>query len=250
MRINFSDELQELLSENISSIQLRERSTFDQLASPFEKSLLLVGAGGLGRRTLTGLRKLGIEPLAFTDNNSQLWNTNLDGLKVLNPQEAVQRFGQKASFVVTIWSDTVGHPLAQIQRQFHGYGPVKVVSFAFLYWKYKETFLPYFGLDLPHLIHNQFENVRSAARLWADDASRQEYLAQIRWRLHLDFEGLPHPVSHRPYMPTDLFSLGRESVFVDCGSFDGDTIREFLLQQGSSLSGFSDSNQIRLTSKG
>lgn len=232
---NYLEQLDDLLKEDIATIQMRVRSTFDQLSSPFEKNIVLFGAGNLGRRTLAGLRKLGIEPLAFSDKNSSHWDSNLDGVQVFSPSEAVRIFGDRAVFVLTILSDTYGHPLNEIQSLLSSYGPVKVVSFTFLYWKYADTFLPYFCLDLPYKILDQVESVHAVAKLWADDASRIEYLAQLKWRLHLDFNVLPKPVSHPPYFPPDLFSLGLETAFVDCGAFDGDTIRDFLEHQGSSF---------------
>ena len=66
-----------------------------------------------------------------------------------------------------------------------------------------------------------------ASALWADEASRNEYLAQVRWRLRLDFDGLSSPVSHAQYFPDDLFRLSEDEVFVDCGAYDGDSLRDF-----------------------
>jgi FkbM family methyltransferase len=235
MIANLSDQLDEILQVNGENLKLRAITAFDQLAKPFEKNIILFGAGNLGRRTLIGLHKIGIEPLAFADNNPKIWGSNVEGVQVLNPREAVERYGEKATFVLTILSDTFGHPLEALKTQLNSYGPVKVISFAFLYWKYAETFLPYFCLDLPNKVLDQFENVHAAAQLWSDDASRTEYLAQVKWRLSMDFTVLPGPVSHRPYLPLDLFSLNKDTVFVDCGAFDGDTIRDFLQAQNSNF---------------
>lgn len=226
------DQLNELFDEDIEQVTERERTAFDKSLAPFDETMLvLFGAGGLGRRTLSGLRQLGIKPLAFVDNNPNWWGKTIDGLQVLSPGEAVRKYGQSSVFIVTIWSDTIGHPIDEIVRQLSSLGSVKVLSFALLYWKYAKTFLPYFGLDLPHNTRAQVEHIRAAARLWADDTSRAEYLAQLRWRLLLDFGGLSSPVSGMQYFPGDLFSVIPDEVFVDCGAFDGDTIRYFLQQR-------------------
>ncbi len=143
------EQLEVLLDEDPAAILDRESSTYDREAGGLEE-VVLFGVGVLGRRTLAGLRKLGIQPLAFCDNDAGRWNTEVDGLTVLSPAEAAQRFGRRAVFVVTIWRDVGGHPLEQITRQMLALGDVKIVSVAVLYWKYPETFLPYFCLDLPH----------------------------------------------------------------------------------------------------
>ena len=67
------EELEFLLSEDIATAKRREQSAFDVMAAPFNNSLVLFGAGNLGRKTLRGLRSAGIEPLGFADNNPALW---------------------------------------------------------------------------------------------------------------------------------------------------------------------------------
>lgn len=52
---------------------------------------------------LAGLRKAGVEPIAFSDNNRNLWNRQVMGLPVLSPADAVRLHGQTACFVVTIY---------------------------------------------------------------------------------------------------------------------------------------------------
>jgi FkbM family methyltransferase len=94
------------------------------------------------------------------------------------------------------------------------------------------VFLPYYCLDLPQHICREAERVRAAFGLWADEPSRREYLAQLRWRLHLDFDGLASPVTYRQYFPPDLFAWAADEVFVDCGAYDGDTLKDFLRLRG------------------
>ena len=52
-----------------------------------------------------------------------------------------------------------------------------------------------------------------------------------------DFDILPNPVAPPMYFPSDLFQLTDHELFVDCGAYDGDTIRSLLQQpNGSSAS--------------
>src|SRR5580704_2920051 len=97
------EEIQELMSEGRAGAVVRERRTFDEIVGPRGRSLVLFGAGNLGRRTLNGLRQLGIEPLAFADNNPALWDKPLLNIPVLSPHAAVAKYGKDAAFVVTIW---------------------------------------------------------------------------------------------------------------------------------------------------
>jgi FkbM family methyltransferase len=180
---------------------------------------------------LAGLRRVGIEPLAFADNNSILWGQKIEGLPVLSPQEASQKFASYAAFVVSIWGAGNNHRLEHTRRQLTELGCKKIVSFAPLFWKYAEIFLPYYSIDLPQALLPQRELIARAFDLWADESSRYEYLAQIRWRLRLDFDGLLSPVKHEQYFPDDLLQLSVDEIVVDCGAFDGDSIRSLLRRQ-------------------
>ena len=93
------------MNESPESVAERERTAHDKLTKSFKNRLILFGTGKLGRRTLKGLREVGIEPLGFCDNNSVIWGSDIEGLKVFSPKNAVSEFGAIAAFVVTIWND-------------------------------------------------------------------------------------------------------------------------------------------------
>jgi FkbM family methyltransferase len=225
---NIHEGIQDLLREGVAGAIERERATFDKQVGPFGNSLVLFGAGGIGRRTLVGLRKIGIEPLAFADNNPALWATQINGLRVMSPQEAYTLYGKRAAFVVTIWCGEGWDRMRDRVRFLRDLGCKRVLTFGPLYWKYPEIFLPHYAAAPAHKVHEQAGDVLEAAVLWDDEPSRREYLSQIRWRLLFDFDGLADPVQHSIYFPPDLCSLISNEVFVDCGAYDGDTLESFL----------------------
>ncbi len=224
--------LEGLFAEGEAKATAREHSAFDLMAAPStggpKDQIVLFGAGRVGRKTVAGLRKVGIEPIAFADNDVRLWNTSVEGVDVLSPEEAARRHGDQATFVITIWRGEATDRMAEREAQLRSLGCRHVVPFPALFWKYAEAFLPHYAVDLPHRVHQQAEDVRRAGRLWSDDASRSEYLAHLRWRLLGEFDALYHPVQHMMYFPPDLCVLSDHEVFVDCGAYDGDSIRSFL----------------------
>ncbi len=150
-------------------------------------------------------------------------------LKVYSLQHAAEKFGQSAAFIVTIWKADSTDRMAERREQLLNLNCRKVVSFGYLFWKYPEVFLPHYALDLPHKVILHADEVRKVFSLWADVDSQQEYLAQIRWRLILDFDILPSPVSHESvFHRTTLSDLLPDYEFVDCGAYDGDSIRNVL----------------------
>src|ERR1035437_2312289 len=163
--------LEELFAEGEAEATARERSAFDLMAGPSKDLIVLFGAGHIGRKTLAGLRKVGIEPVAFADNDARLWNTFVEGVEVHSPGEAARRHGDRATFVITIWRGEATDRMAQRESQLRSLGCRYVVTFQPLFWKHAEVFLPHYAVDLPHRVHQQANDVRRAGRLWSDDAS-------------------------------------------------------------------------------
>jgi FkbM family methyltransferase len=224
--LDLERELRELLAEGRDAAVERERTAFDRLTR--ERPLVLYGAGGLGRKALAALQKQGIQPLAFADNNSKLWGTSIAGIPVMAPADAAARFGATAAFVITIWGGESPDTMVQRVKQVQALGCDTVVTIGPLFWKLAAALLPHYAAGPAHEVHEDTDDVLNAGALWADEASRREYLAQVRWRLYFDFENLAPPVTHVMYFPPDLFALRPDEVFVDCGAFDGDTIASYL----------------------
>jgi FkbM family methyltransferase len=229
--------LDDLFAEGEAGARVRESTAYDLAAGLEKKPLVLFGAGQLGRMALAGLRKVGIEPVAFADNSPRLWNTRVDRVETLSPEDAAARYGGQANFVVTIWGGAGTERMAQREAHLRSLGCRNVISFQSLFWKHAELLLPHYGVDLPHKVHLQRDEVEEVGHMWFDDASRAEYLAQLRWRLLGDFDALPDPVAHATYFPADLCRLNNQEVFVDCGAYDGDTIQSFLEQTKNTFSG-------------
>jgi FkbM family methyltransferase len=223
-------ELEELLSEPVEEAKRRASESFDRLSGG--RDIVLMGAGGLGRRTLAGLRRCGVEPLAFADNGIGRQGTTLDGLPVLAPEAAARAFGSRAAFVVTIWGANRPHRFAHSREQLRGLGCDVVCSFPELLWKHPDALLPFYLQDLPSRVLDGRAEVRRAFDLWEDASSRAEYVAQVRFRLCADLDGLPHPVAHSQYFPDDLFTWSDDEWIVDGGAYDGDTVRAVSTMHG------------------
>ncbi|MEY2558845.1 MAG: hypothetical protein QOE34_2270 [Verrucomicrobiota bacterium] len=220
-------QLEELLqrdpSQLVDAVQKRVRAKLAQ-----HQGLVLFGTGQLGRIALDNLQSLGQPPLAFADNNSSLAGTNVNGIPVMAPSDAAAKH-PGSLFVITVYTND------PVRRQLREMG-IEFITFAELAWCYPEAFLPREGLELPDKIFSEAEDVRAALELWADEASRREYLGQLAWRSTLDPAALPaHSPVEGTYFPPDLFDFVPDEVMVDCGAFDGDSIRAFLQRTGDSF---------------
>jgi FkbM family methyltransferase len=217
--------LEQMLSESPKATAQRERDTFWRLAEPFAQSFVVFGAGQLGRKVAGALRRHGIEPLAFADNNPATWGTSIDGIAVRSPHEAAAEWGKCAAFVISIWPSRGADTYADRERQLQELGCVKVVPYLSLFWTDPAAYLPHFSLDAPRRILADAALIRKCAGLWSDRASLEAFVGILRWRLLADFSGIPTRSNDEQYFADDLFSIDPGDVFVDCGAYDGDTIR-------------------------
>lgn len=201
----------------------RWRGQLDRVAGEDAKRLVLFGTGQFGQWVLGRLRKAGVEPCCFCDNNPARWGSVLHGVAVLSPADAVQRFGQTAAFAVTIYNGSAA------RKQLREMGCRQVLPAPLLFWKYPGEFMPDLGIDAPERLVEGEEQIRECFVLLADERSRQELCDQMEWRYWMRPEYLPLPENHGElYFPSDLVADTDEEVQVDCGAFDGDSIRSFV----------------------
>jgi FkbM family methyltransferase len=215
-------EFASLFAESTSAVVDRELHELDRLLERSGNRIVLYGAGSIGRRALSCLRSIGVEPLAFADADPLRWGTTLENVRILSPQQAAGYYGADATFLVTIWN--AGQRFWDTKQRLAAMGCSSVAPPSSLQWRFSQAFLPFFSLDLPSRIADARADALRASGIWADDRSRREYFAHIRWRLYGDLEGLPAPTVERQYFPA-FVEFVKDEVFVDCGAFDGDTIR-------------------------
>lgn len=215
--------LKEMAAETPDGRAARWRGQFDRLAGPSADRLVLFGTGQFGQWVLERLRNAGVEPLCFSDNNPARWGSQVNGVAVLSPSDAIQRFGRTALFIVSVYNGSAA------RRQLRELGCSRVLPATLLFWKYPHRFMPELGIDVPERLLESVEQIRECFALLADEPSRQELCDQIEWRYWMRPEYLPLPSNQGElYFPSELVAEVDEEVLVDCGAFDGDSIRSFM----------------------
>jgi len=203
-----------------------------RLLSDAGDRVVLVGAGPFGLHALSACRDAGLNPVAFADNDKRKTGIEISGLPVMTPAQAVEKFGQTVVYLISVYtSEAVWEQMRQL-----GVSPI---SFVRLAWTFPDLLLPYLSIDHPAVNAECADEIRKMAGLWADDLSRQEFLAQIQWRTTMSPEVLG---GHAPAVETlfapDLISLREDESFVDCGAYDGDTLRTYLGLSGGKFRSF------------
>lgn len=223
-----NDPLERVLRElgPAEGLRARESGTFDALAQGATDAVIF-GSGALGRILLKAARASGVNVVAFADNKPSLWNTRADDVPVLSPADAVARFNDRAYFLIGVFNSAA--PMTQLA----GLGARRVVPYPAFYWKFEATIPWAPGIELPSRIIAGVDEMRAGYRCLSDDRSRAEFADQIAWRCTLDYARLPAADSGADiYFAPDLVRLTSHEVMVDCGAFDGDSIRLFAARTG------------------
>ena len=125
--------MSELLTESRERTIARTAETYDRLAHPFPGNVVIFGTGQLGRSVLPALRYAGLQPQAFCDNNSSRWGTRIDGLAVIPPAAAMEKYGDSACFLVAVYNSF------SPRRQLCELGCRSIVPYPVFFWKFWES---------------------------------------------------------------------------------------------------------------
>ena len=219
--------LRGVLTESLDAVRERQLSAFTNLLAGCENRCVIFGCGGLGRRAISKLTELGAPPVALCDNNEALWGTKIETIPVFSVAEAAARFGADALFLIAVWNPQ--HWYGETAQQLRAAGVRSITSFLPLFWRYPKDFLPVLLLnDLPENVYASREDVFAAEEYWADEVSLDIYRANIQWRALGNAELMPTRPYTNTYFSEELIRRVSNESLVDCGAYDGDTLREFL----------------------
>lgn len=196
-------------------------------------ALVLYGAGRVGKNAVQRLRGAGVTVLGFVDDTIAPGEA-ISGIPVLDLEKVLSAAGDEVVVVVTMLNPRL--PFLRAKRRLHGKGVGRVVSIFHLARCFPEAFLPFFQVDSPARVLADRDRIREAMKLFEDPRSRREYVQHLRFRLGLEFAELPAPEAAGYFLPGIAEFMSSDTAFVDCGAYDGDTIRHFLAVQGDRFS--------------
>jgi FkbM family methyltransferase len=187
------------------------------------QSLAIVGAGPEGNRLarLCATRNIRID--AIVDDDSAK-NGIAVGRRRVAPVESLTELPKSTVIVVA------SHRVLGVTRRLRDLGFKTVVPFAMLQVQAPNIFSPHMFYE--NLLEDLWQHRSDYGALHdrlADDESRRVLKAVVEFRRSLDPAALQAVVSeHDLYAPKGLFEFTDNEVYVDGGSFDGDTIRSFI----------------------
>ena len=237
----------------------RERPRLEQTVDELKAALgrysgvALYGAGSSGIALLLALRRAGIEPLCFADGAPEKWGTVCMGLDVVPPRELAGRFG--ANILVLVCFNTDGQTYCRsfaealregghsgVHQRLHDCGCANVVDYIAL----RRCFALFRGdntgnlpscPDVDCLVEHR-ERIEQIYERLADGQSREVYANILTFRLFGEGPEIPTLAQEEKYFPKELFTPSAGEHFVDCGAFDGQTLRDLLALTGNRIGAY------------
>lgn len=165
-------------------------------------SVFLFGAGSCCQLLLPLLRQEGLRILAFCDNDSRKWGTEIDGIPCIAPQE-LERHKDAAVLVTSI----LYYP--EIREQVSQLGFPCCNADAFVAGRHLDSFREVYEM--------------------LDAESRRIYAGVLLSRLRGSAAGIRELCSGGQYFALPEFRFCRtDETFVDCGAFTGENAETFL----------------------
>ena len=200
--------------------------------SDFQNSnILLYGAGNLGKKFAACLQQNNVKVLGFIDRNK--YGSEINGMEVYAPTD--KRLSVLAKNTIVILAGLF--PLIEyhkIKKQiskyhFAGIFGLHEVNFNAIDGK---TFCKniFIGEYDQKNINNDKTDIMAALELFTTDKEKDFYLRYIQAYLQNDFTIFNEPLSAEyQYLAHDINEELNFSSFIDCGAFDGDTLRNLIV---------------------
>ena len=196
------------------------------------KKLCLFGAGGIGLSTYYRLKGKGLPVALFCDNNPQKINTEIvDGVRCVSAEELLANHKDCCIII------TVGQGREIMQQLSAGGRPAAI--------HYAAPTIAYYGEVLNRISKEALcRNVQNLLAVVDDEKSLcivQRTLAHAIMALEGQTTGFEFDDIYSPnqYLPDDICVLHDQAVYVDCGAYDGDTLRYmFDRPEGRSLASY------------
>jgi FkbM family methyltransferase len=221
----------------------KEEMPIDQFVSKLKgKKILLFGAGSAGIGFLFVLRKYGIEPLAFLDNDTVKQGEYLAGLPIESPSAYNQSLHREALVIICIntdgkkfndnWKNELRNSgpdsLVSTLRQ---YGYEHIIYYS-EFWRCYELFRGEEWLliscsDVPAILQNR-SALSEAYACFEEYLSKETFLRYLSFRLLSRDINIPSSPIEKKYFGHSFLQLSEKECFVDGGAYNGNTLTRFL----------------------
>jgi len=220
---------------------------FESLYAPIEvhgfslfrsQPILLYGAGNLGKKLHACLVQNGIQPLGFIDRNAQ-GCTAPAPVYVPDAPELTPYYKDSVVILAGLFGRTQDGAIRRVLAEI---GFRHIYALHEINWQSIESrdFLShmFIGSYAPHNLLRDEQQIRAAYELFSTEEERDFFLAALSAYHAHDVTRFPQPLAlEGQYLAADVPEQMDYRRLIDCGAYDGDTLRS-ILQSGREIEAY------------
>lgn len=212
--------------------------------SSIKKDIVLFGAGAYGKMMKKALQDIcNKEVIAFCDNDSEKWGSNLEGVPIEKIETVVEKYNDFIIVISSQFDSAVRKSLADFDVEIFDkpYGDVCTCIVPFIeecliHYVYETT--PLDLLDPMSWIDEYYEKFagkeEEVLKILVDEQSQDIVNKRALFYKTGDVDYLKQiPISPKQYFAQEYYQIGNDEVYVDCGAYDGDSIEKFISATGN-----------------
>lgn len=182
------------------------------------KYICIWGIGNLGRPTVAALEEHNLKVDFYCDNDRKKWGKEYDGIRCLSIEE-LEKIKEQTLIIIC------ARAYKEIYEQLSGQGYPhldRIFMNKFAIRKYLKL------IDKNTLLNN----VKNVLNICEDEQSKKIFCQIILEWVNNESGNLSDICTYDQYFCEDILHLNNSEVFVDCGAYNGDTLREFFKVKG------------------
>lgn len=189
--------------------------------------IFIYGAGQLGNDVHRALTKMGYAVHGFIDKRANIIQVK-NGIPVFLPDDERLSLVERQESVIFVAIHNRNADVSKICKKLILSGFQNLLTPVFFYDFLSEQLGERFWLTHRNFYLDNQDHLRQAYSLFSDETSRKEFLSQVSLRINGDYAGLSDPDLKNQYFHHDLAPIPSPVRFVDCGAYNGDTIKRLI----------------------
>lgn len=212
----------------INEIEKREEIFKNIVEKIYTKPVVVFSASNGGKMILLFLKENGIKPVAICDNDLNKKGNIIDGITVMLPNEAIEKYGTDIIYFVAADSKYESEIILQLID--YGVSGLNICTKSIISNKFLRK--PLTDIQL-YFKYNE-KRISEIFNCLEDEVSKEIYLNCLA-HLYNNYWWQFNKKNTKPnqYFQKDIFKFNDDEVYFDIGVFDGETIKEFVETVGN-----------------
>ena len=190
--------------------------------------IYIYGTGTVAKKVCSILLSKSIQIIAYLDHR-QIDRSIMNDNPILDPNSEKVIDKNNSTVILAIHNREVDIPALIHRLKKFGYS--RFITMVDFYNMYSNDLGSMYWLTPRSIYSFHKAAISEASALFVDQSSRELFNNIVQFRINGDYSLLPQPDTLNQYFPTELLPWQTPMRLMDCGAYDGDTIRALLARR-------------------